>query len=422
VRAEPWSRDAFEDAARIADLAVDAVFGTGFSGEPRGVGAEACRALESVGCRVLAVDIPSGVSGADGSVPGVAVRAGVTVAIQALKPGHVLPPGTFRCGRVDVAEIGINTPSALLAVPTGGDVGDALPSLEADTHKYRVGMVVMLAGSAGMSGAAVLAARGAVRSGAGLVVLGVPRSSLDVLETSVAEAVKVPIPDLEGQLDAKSVDELGERIERAGAVACGPGIGRGPVGVGLVRRVLEVPRPLVLDADGLWALGEILREDAGALRSRPAPTVLTPHQGEFDHLLGGQAFPDRLTAVREAAARWDAVVHLKGRRALTAAPDGRVWVNPTGNPGMATGGTGDVLTGVVSALVARGLDAATATWAGAWLHGTAGDVAAAMFGPAPMSAGDVADALPRAFARLRWETPAAGTLRTVLADTRSFER
>lgn len=414
---EEWSPGRFSEALRHADLAVDAVFGTGFSGEPRGGPGEAIAALADPPCPTLAVDIASGVSGADGSVPGTATRAEVTLAIQALKAGHVAPPGAFRCGRVDVADIGIGVSAARTFVPRGPDVAEALPVPAPDTHKYRTGVLACLAGSPGMTGAAILLVRGALRTGAGLVICGVPRSSLEVLETSVTEAVKVPLPDEEGRLGPKAVDELSDRLERAGALAVGPGIGRGPGTVELLRRVCELDLPVVCDADGLWAVAELLAEDPGILRHRSQPTVLTPHLGELSRLLGRSVGEDRLREARDAAASWGAVVHLKGRRAVTASPDGRVWVNPTGNPGMASGGTGDVLTGVVGTLLAQGLDARDATWAGAYLHGLAGDVAAARRGRRPLVAGDVAEALSIALDRLGPDR-SRGPVRTVFEHPR----
>jgi NAD(P)H-hydrate epimerase len=418
MRVLPWSAGAFEREVVRADLVVDAVFGTGLSAAPRGPAAEAVEAIERSGARVVAVDMPSGVSGADGSIPGPAVRADVTLAIQALKVGHVVAPGAFRCGRLDVADIGIGPVEAEVFVPDAADVAGVLPPIEPDTHKYRRGALGILAGSAGMTGAATLAARGALRSGAGLVVLGVPASTLDVFEATVIEAVKVPLPASEGQLEAKAVDEFGDRLKRCRALAVGPGLGRGPRGVALVRRALDVPLPLVVDGDGLWALGEILRDEPRVLLGRGAPAVLTPHTGEFAYLAGEPPGPDRVRAARELAGRLGAVVHLKGRRALTASAEGTVWVNVTGNPGQATGGTGDVLTGVVASLIAQGAPAADATWAGAYLHGLAGDVVAARRGRRSLAAGDLPTALPEALGRVSRHVRVAGRIRTVVEAAR----
>lgn len=407
---------ALESALRRADVAVDAVFGTGFSGEPRGAAGDAVGALADPPCRVLSVDIPSGVSGADGATPGVSVRADVTLAIQALKIGHVVAPGAFRCGRLDVVDIGIGPLEPRIFVPNGDDVLRHLPAAEPDTHKYRAGAVAVLAGSPGMTGAAILATHGAYRSGAGIVFLGVPASCVATVDEQVLEAVTVALPDDEGQLGEKAVEAFGSQLDRAHVLAVGPGLGRGPRTVSLLESVLTVDLPLVIDGDGLWGLGEILAARPDALRRRDAPTVLTPHAGEFTFLVGRGPGQDRIADVANAASDLGAVVHLKGRRAVTAAVDGRVWVNPTGNPGLATAGSGDVLTGVLATLLAQGLDPADATWCAAHLHGLAGDVAVERLGTRPAQASDIAAAVPDALRRLHWVPGPTATLRTVLAD------
>jgi NAD(P)H-hydrate epimerase len=414
VRVEPWSAGEFAREASRADLVVDAIFGTGFAGEPRDTSRDAIEAIGASRKRVLAVDIPSGVSGADGSAPGAAVRADVTLAIQALKVGHVTPPGAFLCGRIDVCDIGIPVHEARTFVPGPRDVLGVLPTRERDTHKYEVGALGVLAGSSGMTGAAILTARAAVRAGAGLVVLGVPSSTLEVFESAVVEAIKVPLPEAEGQLEAKAVDEMSDRLQRCRALAVGPGMGRGPRAVAVIHRALDVPLPLVVDGDGLWALAEILKDEPRALADRAHPTVLTPHGGEFAFLTGTRPAQDRVAAARDAARMLGAVVHLKGARAVTATPDGGVWVNTTGNPGEATGGSGDVLTGIVGALVAQGAGPVAATWAGAYVHGLAADIVAARTGERSLQASDIPEALGRAFDIVERSRPDKPRLRTVL--------
>jgi ADP-dependent NAD(P)H-hydrate dehydratase / NAD(P)H-hydrate epimerase len=414
ARIAPWSPESFARVATQADLVIDAIFGTGFSGAPRG---EAAVAIEAIGaCRrpVLAIDIASGVSGSDGAVPGAAVRADVTVAIQALKPGHVMPPGTFGNGRVDVADIGIPVRDVHAFVPNARDVRGVLPETEPDTHKYRVGALAVLAGSAGMTGAAVLTARGAIRSGAGLVMLGIAASALEVAEAAVVEAIKVPLPDVEGQLDEKAVDEFADRLEKCRALAIGPGLGRGPRAVAVVRRALDVELPLVIDGDGLWALAEVMKEEPDVLRAREHGTVLTPHTGEFAFLAGRGVADDRITDVRERADEWGAVVHLKGRRAITASPSGSVWVNPTGNPGAATAGSGDVLTGILGSLLAQGMMPEAATWAGAYVHGAAADLVAGRLGERGLASGDLPDAVAHALRTVDRAVYETARLRTVI--------
>ncbi len=417
-RTRDWESTSFDSEVKRADLVIDALLGTGSSGEPRGAVADVITSINSAGKRVLSIDIPSGVSAADGSVPSIAVSATVTVAIQALKRGHVMLTGALHCGRVEVAEIGIHVPDPGVYVPRGHDVARALPLLALESHKYSVGALAVLAGSTGMTGAAVLTAQGAIRTGAGLVMLGVPESTIDVVEGAVIEAIKIPLPEMEGRLDPKAVDEMSDRLDRCRALAIGPGVGRGPQSVALVRRALDVTLPLVIDGDGLWALAEVLSDEPDVLSSRSHATVLTPHTGEFVFLGGESSSSDRISAAQDVASRLGAVLHLKGRRAVTASPDGRVWVNTTGNPGLATGGTGDVLTGVVGALLAQGADAAQATWAGAYLHGLAGDIAAGRLGSRALAARDVPEALPQALRHVSGRLTSSGVaLRTVLEPT-----
>jgi hydroxyethylthiazole kinase-like uncharacterized protein yjeF len=410
--------DAWPGSLPAADLVIDAIFGTGFSRAPSGDAAKAIEAINASSARVLAIDIPSGVNGADGSVPGVAVNADVTVAIQSLKVGHASLPGALRCGRVDVADIGIPVTTMTTFVPNARDVRGVLPDIAPDTHKYKVGALGVLAGSTGMTGAAILTARGAIRAGAGLVMLGVPSSTLPVFEAAVTEAIKVPLPEVEGQLDEKAVDEFSDRLERCRALAIGPGLGRGPRAVAVVRRALDVPLPLVIDGDGLWALAEVLRDEPDLLREREHETVLTPHAGEYAFLAGGAPGDDHVDAARSLAARLHATVHLKGRRAVTASLHGTAWINTTGNPGAASGGTGDVLTGIVSSLVAQGMAGEGAAWAGAYLHGLAADIVASRAGMRSLSAHDLPDALGRAFAVVDRATHNVGPIRTVLEAIR----
>jgi NAD(P)H-hydrate epimerase len=408
ARFESYTAEVME-ASRRADLVVDAIFGTGLRGKPSGKHADAIARLGSAGAPILAVDIPSGVSG-DGSGDGPAVRADVTVAIGSLKVGHLTGLGADHCGRIEVWDIGIPTPQTRMAVPEAADVVSLLPGRPLVTDKYRAGAVAVIGGAPGMAGAPLLAAKAAAAAGAGIVFLGLPSSAADAVTAVGLESVKVPLPDVQGRLDEKSVEVMAERVRRVQAVlAIGPGLGRGPAAVAVVRRALDEPCPLVIDADGIVALAELLREDPDVLASRSSPTVLTPHGGEFARLVGSElavGAAERLPAVRDAAARFGCVIHLKGWRALTATPDGRVIVNPTGGPALASAGTGDVLTGVVASLIAQGLEPSDACWTGAYLHGAAGLMAAERDGSGGVAASAVADAIPRAIARLRRTPPA----------------
>lgn len=392
-----------------ADLYIDAIFGTGFFGAPRDTASAAISALTQVDGPVLSIDIPSGVSGVDGRISGLAVCAAVTVAIQSLKHGHVTNPGATKCGRIVVADIGIAVPFATVNVPAFADVAGVLPVTDLDSHKYKVGAVVMFAGSPGMTGAATLAASAAMRAGAGMVVLATPECCID--QIAVPEAVTVGVPhDNDGLMTADALKSVGAKLDKMRCIAIGPGLGRSQATVELVGAVLNTDLPVVIDADGLWAVAALLSDDADVLRSRSAPVVLTPHTGEFK-TLGGDTDLPAIDAAIKAASKWGAVVHLKGGRPVTAAPDGRAWINVSGDPEMATAGSGDVLTGVIASLIAQGLGAADATWAGAWLHGRSGRLASKRFGTG-LVAHDIVDNLSEAF--IKRTAQVVGPVRTVV--------
>jgi NAD(P)H-hydrate epimerase len=357
------------------DVVIDALFGTGFHGQPRSDAGALIERINALDVPVVAVDIPSGVDASTGEVPGVAVRADVTVTMHGRKVGLVVAPGRFHAGEVEVADIGLEpadtehrlvTDAILLLVPRRG---------EGDT-KYTAGSVLIVGGSPGMTGAVCLAAEAAFRADAGYVAVAVPAASLPVIETLLIEAVKAP---------RERVDEL---AERASAFAVGPGLGRGDEERALARRLLEgLALPAVVDADALFQL---------EAAEWPAPRVLTPHAGELGRLLGEESVwvdAHRLEAVRRAVERYDCVVLLKGPGTLVAAPGEGVLVCDAGTPALATAGTGDVLTGVISAFLAKGMDARLAAAAGAVAHGRAAELAPQQVG---LVASDVIDSLPLA--------------------------
>jgi ADP-dependent NAD(P)H-hydrate dehydratase / NAD(P)H-hydrate epimerase len=352
---------------------------------------------------VVSVDIPSGVHGESGMVGGDPVHAAVTVVCGALKPGVVFEPGAELAGRLEVADIGFppNLVRSDLLLVEAADVRAWLPPRSPDAHKRSTGVVVVLAGSRDMSGAAALASAAAYRAGAGLVTVASTPSVLGVVRQLVPEATFVPLPETDdGAVDAAGWEALREGLDGADALAVGPGLGRHASTGDLVRRVVrESPLPVVLDADGLYAF----RGDASAIADRASDAVLTPHAGEFARLMNVSADDirdDRVGLARKAAQETRGVLLLKGPRTLVAAPEGRVYVNPTGGPALATGGTGDVLTGTVAAMLARGLAPQYAAAAGAFVHGTAGDLAAERTGEGTI-ASDVAALLPDAIAAVR---------------------
>ncbi|HWC09767.1 MAG TPA: NAD(P)H-hydrate dehydratase [Acidimicrobiales bacterium] len=378
VRVELLEAADAPDRLPPCDLVIDAAYGTGFRGD--------YAAPDPVGAPVLAVDIPSGVNGLTGEAEEGAVRAARTVTFAALKPGLLLYPGAERAGEVDVADIALDVSSARAGVVEAADVAAWLPERPPDTHKWKTAVWVA-AGSPGMTGAAHLCARAAMRAGAGTVRLGIPGAELD---PGAPEVVGQVVP-AEGW-DAAVLEDS----ERARALVVGPGLARTDATRDAVRRLLAAsPLPAVVDADGLHALGG--REEAAAvLRDRGAPTVLTPHTGEFARLNDAPAGGDRVGAVRDLAAALGATVLLKGTTTVVAGPDGFVLFSTTGGSRLATAGTGDVLSGVVGALLAQGLEGPRAAAAGAFVHG----FAAAMGWRRGLVAGDLIDLLPPALDRL----------------------
>lgn len=401
VRVTRYEPARTQAALERADLLVDALLGTGFSGELRDPISGMVAAANAAGAPVLAVDVPSGVDADSGQVAGEAVRAARTVTLAALKVGLLVPPGSGYAGRVEVADIGI--PDRLM--PTGlhlagaADLSTVLAGREVTAHKRSSGKVAVAAGSLGMSGAAVLCAAGALRSGAGLVRILVPGALRAEVAPQVMEALTTGVPGARGDVfGPESTGLVLEQAARMQVLALGPGIGKDSGTMDFVTEVLErAVLPLVLDADGLSALAG----SPEALRSRPAPTVLTPHAGELSRLLGcsaGEVDAGRVAAARETAERSGAVVLLKGYRTVVAAPDGRAVMVDAGGPVLATAGTGDVLTGVVAALACR-TEPFTAAWAGALLHGLAGDTLAEWMGPQGPVASDLLKVLPLVIGR-----------------------
>jgi NAD(P)H-hydrate epimerase len=357
------------------DVVIDALFGTGFHGEPHGDAAAVIERINAAGVPVVSVDIPSGVDASTGEVPGAAVRAELTVTMHGRKVGLVVAPGRFHAGDVEVADIGLEQADTKHRLVTE-EILRLVPRRSAGDTKYTAGSVLVVGGSPGMTGAVCLAAEAAFRADAGYVAVAVPEASLPVIETLLVEAVKAP---------RERVDEL---AERATAFAVGPGLGRGDEERSLARRLLaDLAVPAVVDADALYEL---------EAADWPSPRVLTPHAGELGHLLGEDSSwvdEHRLEAVQRAVDRYRCVVLLKGPGTLVAAPGVGVLVCDAGTPALATAGTGDVLTGVITAFLAKGMDARLAAAAGAFAHGRAAELAPHQVG---LIASDVIDSLPLA--------------------------
>ena len=358
-----------------ADVVIDALFGTGFHGAPRDEAAQQIQRLNTMGAPVVAVDLPSGVNASTGEVVGAVVDADVTVTMHAPKVGLVVGPGRYHAGEIEVADIGLEPSETSHRLVTEEILG-AIPRKREPVTKYSAGSVVLVGGSPGMTGAVCLAAEAAFRADAGYVAVAVPRESLPIVETMLLEPVKA------------THDRVDELLQRADAFAVGPGLGRADEARALVRRLLaEVALPAVVDADALFEL------EPG---DWPAPRVLTPHSGELARLLGVESEwvdAHRLEAARRAAERYRCVVLLKGADTIVTAPGEEVVVSTAGTPALATAGTGDVLTGVITAFLAKGLDARLAAAAGAFAHGRAAELVPHQTG---MIASDVIEFLPLA--------------------------
>ena len=396
VRSRRYDGVRFERDLDRSDLIVDAMLGTGFKGSLSGQMAEAVAVMNANPAPVLSIDIPSGVDGETGLVEGEAVQAFRTVTLAALKTGLLLQPGARYAGELVVADIGIpdEMMESSLYLVGAADLPRALPPRPATAHKRSVGKVLVVAGSVSMAGAVVLTATGALRAGAGLVRMAVPECIGGLVGPQVIEALTARMPDTAN--GAFSFDAVGRVVELAAqmqVVALGPGIGKDTETMNFVTEVLHaVEQPVVLDADAISAF----QGHPEALKERKAPTILTPHSGELGRLLGrppAEIDADRVGAAREAAERTGAVVLLKGARTVVARPGGHAVMVDAGGPVLATGGSGDVLTGVIAALAA-GTDAFTAAWAGACLHGLAGDTLAEWMGDRGVVAGDLLKALP----------------------------
>src|SRR5690242_10451304 len=368
-----------------ADAIVDALFGTGFAGEPRPAAAALIERINAHPAKVFSIDVPSGVDSSTGEVRGVAVNADATVTFHGRKVGIIVAPGRFHAGRVHVADIGLEPrrTSVRLALP---ELLRRVPHRSERDNKYTAGHVLVVGGSPGLTGAPSLTAGAAMRADAGYVTVAARESSLPVLEERLVEAVKKPLPEALGDAAAAAVLEL---AQKASAVALGPGLGRDDGARTLVRRLLaEVELPMVVDADALFEL-----EPA----AWGGPRVLTPHEGELGRLLGRTDVAEhRLAAVREAADRFACVVLLKGADTLVAAPGRDVLVSACGLPSLATAGTGGVLTGIVAAFLAKGLEPQLAAVAAAVAHQRASVEAPQRSG---LVAGDLLDSLPRALDR-----------------------
>jgi ADP-dependent NAD(P)H-hydrate dehydratase / NAD(P)H-hydrate epimerase len=383
------------------DVAVDALLGTGLNRAPEGALADAIHCLwkwRALGARVLSADLPSGLASDTGLAFRPAVQADATVAFGALKVGEALEPGASLSGEVQVADIGLAPDESAVALLEDEDVRGWLPQRRPDSNKGTYGHVLLVAGSRGKSGSAALAGLAALRSGVGLCTVATPENALSDVLCHAPELMGIGLDD-DKPLGPIHLEALLEAAEGKDALVLGPGIARGKKTHQLISHLLaRFPGPVVLDADGLNAIAGRLE----VLRSAQGPLVLTPHPGEMARLCGlsvAEIQSNRVAVARDFARAHRVVLVLKGARTVVALPDGRARINPTGNPGMATGGTGDVLSGVCGALLAQGIAPADAACTAVYAHGLAGDVEQEWRGDLGLIASDLLAGLTTVWAR-----------------------
>ncbi|MFC1564602.1 NAD(P)H-hydrate dehydratase [candidate division KSB1 bacterium] len=386
-----------------ADIVIDALLGTGIKGEVRGILAKAISRINSMNAPVVAVDLPSGLNSDTGTYINECVQADLTVTMGLLKRGLLLYPGKSMAGLIRIADIGfpekaISPTKVNTFLIDDTDINLFFPEREPYFYKGDCGRVLVIGGSPGLTGAAALACNSALRSGAGMTLLGIPESLNPVMEQKLTETMTVPLPETnDGCLSLEAEDKIFDVMPWADVLTIGPGIGRNEETLKLVLNLLEKAElPIVLDADGLYALSK----KPGILRKREYETIITPHQGEFCRLMHKDDVPcletDRIETLRKYSKKLNTTILLKGAPTLVAGDIGDVYINPTGNAGMATAGSGDVLTGIIAGLMGQGMDVTTAGITGAYIHGLAGDLAAEELGEAGVIAGDLVDFLPYA--------------------------
>lgn len=393
-------------AMRHEAIWIDAILGTGLKSDVKGFFKKVIDFINASNKPVFAVDIPSGLNSDTGQPCGTCIRADATTTFAFAKTGHFLLPGADYTGKLKIVDIGIPPHIAdnvrpLQYLLTPDSIRSVFQPRPLDTHKGHTGHLLVIAGSPGKTGAAAMTATSAMRSGAGLVTLGVPASLNPVLEVQVTEAMTEPLPEIRnGILGKASFYKIMDLLSDKKCLALGPGLGTAAETKMLVHRLIkESTKPIVIDADGLNSLVGCIE----ILKNLDTPIVLTPHPGEMARLMGTNAADvqkDRIHCARDFSKQYNAHVVLKGARTVIAHPDGRVFINPTGNPGMASGGMGDVLTGVIAGFVTQGHSPELAAHAGVYLHGATADALAKNRGPFGYLATDVMNSLPEMIKKL----------------------
>lgn len=403
IREVTDERKILAEAINRAGLIVDALFGTGLSKEVGGFYREVIEAINGSGLPVISLDIPSGLDSSAGRPLGIAVEADMTVTFCLPKVGSLVYPGADYAGELVLADIGAPYPllennEIMTSLIRREDVEGILTPRKADSHKGVYGHLLVVAGSRGKTGAAVMTAQGAMRSGAGLATVAAPSGINDILENNLIEVMTEPVISGIGDfLDKTSLTQLLELVKNKDVVVLGPGLSREPETGELLRELIPaLSIPVVLDADALWHLANFKE----TLKSTKVPFILTPHPGEMGRLADVRSKDvqsDRIGISRGFAKEYGCYLILKGARTLVATPEGEVFINTTGNPGMATAGTGDVLCGIVGALLCQGYSPLEASVAGIFIHGEAGDRVAAKKGEVGLIATDIIGELPYVF-------------------------
>ncbi|MBA7666810.1 Bifunctional NAD(P)H-hydrate repair enzyme Nnr [subsurface metagenome] len=399
-----------------SDLIVDAILGTGIKGAPKGIEAKIIKFINTLKKPIVSVDIPSGVEGSTGRVPGEAIRADLTITFGLPKIGLVVYPGAEYVGKLEVARIGfpkkfLEDERIKVNLIAKEEISTYLEPRRPDTHKGTYGHLFVIAGSIGMTGAATLTSQaaslcfGALRSGVGLVTLGIPESLNEIMEIKLTEGMTLPLPETKKKtLSLKAEKEIIEFSKKADALALGPGLSTDKETQQLVRNLIKkISLSMVIDADALNALVGHL----SLLHSRiphSAFRIITPHPGEMARLISKtvkEVQENRIKIAGDFAKRYKVIVVLKGARTVISDPGGNTYINPTGNPGMASAGVGDVLTGMIGSFLAQRKEPLEAAKTGAYLHGLAGDLAAQEKGEESLVASDVLEKLPQAFKQIK---------------------
>lgn len=380
------------DFIKSSEIIIDALFGVGFSEAPRGLSLEAVKLINDSSAYVISADIPSGVEADTGFIPGEAVKADMTLTFSVPKPGLYSLPGALCCGEIKICDIGIPGEIINAEQPDAFTVTDAaLPKRRSYAHKGDFGRELIIAGSVGYTGAPFLAANACLRSGGGLITLCVPQMAYPIIAVKCNEVMPVPADCTEDGLFSESAtDKILSLLSRADSCLIGPGLGRSEAINKLVYSVIRTSSvPLVVDADGINALsGNInILDEAGC------PVILTPHDGEFRRLGGELDTKSRIECARDFAVSHSCTLVLKGHRTISAFPDGQIFINTSGNPGMAKGGSGDVLAGIMVSLLGQGLPLKEAVTAAVYIHGKAGDICSSALGEYYMTPSDITDSL-----------------------------